>query len=231
MHDYELKKLPAQELDSAIEKATLYRALNQPEEAESICHDVLAIDGKHQNALRVLGLAITDRFGEIVVGLFEEAMKTFEKLESEYDRVYHQGVAWERLGKAHLHRGEGHGALTALEHAIEHFERAEKSRHPATPIRSFGSIDAFACFARTSCSRTRSKRRIPARRASEIDEILARLLARMWRRGHPRAEPTRRAATSGCWSKRARRRGDHVGRSLRQSRAQLRGAVRLSRRR
>jgi tetratricopeptide (TPR) repeat protein len=133
MHDHELKKLPAHELDSAVEKATLYRALNQPEEAESICHDVLAVDEKHQNARRVLGLAITDRFGEIVVGLFEEAMKTFEKLESEYDRVYHQGVAWERLGKAHLHRGEGHGALTALEHAIEHFERAEKIAPSGNP--------------------------------------------------------------------------------------------------
>jgi tetratricopeptide (TPR) repeat protein len=142
MHDYELKKLPAHELASAVEKATLYRALNQPEEAESICHDVLVVDPKHQNALRVLGLAITDRFGEIVVGLFEEAMKIFDKLESEYDRVYHQGVAWERLGKAHLHRGEGHGALTALEHAIEHFERAEKIQR-ATNVESPDPILRF----------------------------------------------------------------------------------------
>jgi len=126
MHDHELKRLPAHELDSAVEKAMLYRELNQPEEAESICQDVLVVDDKHQNARRVLGLAITDRFAEIEVGLFEEAMKVFEKLDVEYDRIYHQGVAWERLGKAHLRRGEGHGALTALEHAIEHFERAEK---------------------------------------------------------------------------------------------------------
>src|SRR5678815_2102788 len=96
-HEHTLKKLAPNELDSAVEKATLYRALNQPEEAESICEDVIAVDGKHQNALRVLGLAITDRFDELGLtfsgGLFEEAMKYFGRLENEYDRVYHEGVA------------------------------------------------------------------------------------------------------------------------------------------
>jgi tetratricopeptide (TPR) repeat protein len=133
MHGLSLKKLPPHELDSAVQKAMLYRELNQPEEAESICNDVLAVDEKHQNALRVLGLAITDRFDELVVGLFEEAMKVFGRLDVEYDRTYHEGVAWERLGKAHLRRGEGHGALTALEHALEHFERAEKIAPPGNP--------------------------------------------------------------------------------------------------
>jgi tetratricopeptide (TPR) repeat protein len=133
MHEHALKKLPAGDLDSAVQKATLYRELNQPEEAESICRDVLAVDPKHQNALRVLGLALTDRFEEVTVGLFEEAVATFAQLTSEYDRVYHEGVAWERLGKAHLKRSEGHGALGALEHAIEHYERAEKIAPPGNP--------------------------------------------------------------------------------------------------
>lgn len=133
MHSHALKKLPAHELDSAVQKAMLYRELNQPEEAESICADVLAVDPKHQNALRVLGLAITDRFEETAVGLFEESMKVFAKLESEYDRIYHEGVAWERLGKAHLKRNEGHGALTALEHALDYFEQAEKLAPSGNP--------------------------------------------------------------------------------------------------
>lgn len=133
MHEHTLKKLPPNELDTAVQKAMLYRELNQPEEAESICEDVLAVDAKHQNALRVLGLAITDRFDETAVGLFDEAMKVFGKLESEYDRVYHEGVAWERLGKSHLRRGEGHGALTALEHALEFFESAGKLAPSGNP--------------------------------------------------------------------------------------------------
>ncbi|HEY1958869.1 MAG TPA: hypothetical protein VGH28_24825 [Polyangiaceae bacterium] len=133
MHEHALKTLSPGELDSAVQKATLYRELNQPEEAESICKDVLAVDAKHQNALRVLGLAVTDRFDEVAVGLFEEAMNAFGKLQNEYDRVYHEGVAWERLGKAHLRRGEGHGALTAIEHALEQYERAEKIAPPNNP--------------------------------------------------------------------------------------------------
>jgi tetratricopeptide (TPR) repeat protein len=132
-HEHTLKKLPSHELDSAVQKAMLYRELNQPEEAESICQDVIAASPSHQNALRVLGLAITDRFDELAVGLFEEAMKVFGRIENEYDRVYHEGVAWERLGKAHLRRGEGHGALGAIEHAIEHYERAEKIAPEGNP--------------------------------------------------------------------------------------------------
>jgi tetratricopeptide (TPR) repeat protein len=133
MHEHALKKLPSGDLAYAVKKAMLYRELSQPEEAESMCKDVLEVDPKHQDALRVLGLALTDRFKEVAVGLFEEAMHVFARLENEYDRVYHEGVAWERLGKAHLERGEGHGALGALEHAIEHYERAEKIAPPGDP--------------------------------------------------------------------------------------------------
>jgi tetratricopeptide (TPR) repeat protein len=125
MHDLKLKLLPARDLDAALQKANRYRDLNQPEEAESICKDILAVDPQHQAALRVLGLALTDRFAEPAVGLFEQAMEAFLHLKDKYDRTYHEGVAWERLGKAHLARGEGHGALTALEHALDLFEEAE----------------------------------------------------------------------------------------------------------
>ncbi len=133
MHALKLKKLSGNELDSALQKASHYRDLNQPEEAQSICEDILAVNPAHQNALRVLGLATTDRFNEMVVGLFEVAMGAFGKLDSEYDRVYHEGVAWERLGKAHLARGEGHSALTAFEHAIDHYERAEQVAPAGNP--------------------------------------------------------------------------------------------------
>jgi hypothetical protein len=47
----------------AVEKAEHYRLLNDPEQAESICLDVLAVAPDHQIALRVLLLAMTDQFG------------------------------------------------------------------------------------------------------------------------------------------------------------------------
>ena len=126
MHDLSLKSLVGHDLKSALEKATLYRALNQPEEAESICEDILAVEPTNQAALRMLGLAITDQLEAPYHGVeaFDHAIKVFAALTSEYERVYHQGIAWERLGKAHLARAEGLGALTSLEHALEHFERA-----------------------------------------------------------------------------------------------------------
>ena len=58
----QLKRLGTRNLEAALAKAEQYRALNQPEEAESICRDVLDEAPEDQHALRTLGLALTDRF-------------------------------------------------------------------------------------------------------------------------------------------------------------------------
>ena len=134
---YELKRLGAQSLEAALEKASVYRDLNQPEEAESICRDVLDVDANSQRALRTLGLALTDKLthpaSQPSVGVFEDALATFERLEAEYERVYYSGVAWERAAKAHLERGEAHSAVTSFEHAMGLFETAEKIAPHGTP--------------------------------------------------------------------------------------------------
>lgn len=125
---YALKQLPRANLDAAVAKAAHYRDLNQPEEAESICRDVLDVDPHNQAAWKILGLAITDRFATGQVGLLEEAVEAFERLGDEYERVYHVGVAWERAAKAHLERNEAHSAVTSFEHALRLFEQAENLR-------------------------------------------------------------------------------------------------------
>jgi tetratricopeptide (TPR) repeat protein len=127
-----LKRLSPANLPAAIARAEHYRDLNQPEEAESICRDVLDVDGAHQAAWRLLGLAITDRFASKEAGLLERAVAAFERLEDEYERNYHVGVAWERAAKAHLERGEAHSAVTAFEHALSLFARVQTMR-PDTP--------------------------------------------------------------------------------------------------
>jgi tetratricopeptide (TPR) repeat protein len=129
---YALKRLPRANLEAAIAKAAHYRDLNQPEEAESICRDVLDVDPQSQQAWKLLGLAITDRFPSGQVGLLEEAIEAFERLGDEYERVYHLGVAWERAAKAHLEKNEAHSAVTAFEHALRLFEKAEGMR-PDSP--------------------------------------------------------------------------------------------------
>ncbi len=121
---YELKRLSTKNLGPALERAKHYRDLNQPDEAESICRDVLEVAPGDQEALKTLGLALTDRFPKRWNQLFDEAIRTFKQLTTEYDRVYYQGVAWERLAKAHLDEGQAHNAAHAFERALEHYERA-----------------------------------------------------------------------------------------------------------
>ena len=58
----ELKRLSTEAIPAALEKALRYRLLNEPAEAESICHDVLHVDPENQQALVLLLLALTDRF-------------------------------------------------------------------------------------------------------------------------------------------------------------------------
>jgi tetratricopeptide (TPR) repeat protein len=129
---FDLKRLPLASLDAAIAKAEHYRDLNQPEEAESICRDVLDVEPAHAKAWKLLGLALTDRFSSGQVGLLEQAIEAFERLPDEYERVYHLGVAWERAAKAHVERNEAHSAVAAFEHALGLFEKAEHMR-PSSP--------------------------------------------------------------------------------------------------
>ncbi len=64
--ELKLKTISQDGIAEAISKAERYRYLNEPEESESICHDILAVDPENQTALRILGLAITDEFaGEV----------------------------------------------------------------------------------------------------------------------------------------------------------------------
>src|SRR5258708_32496099 len=107
---FELRRLPRASLQAAIEKAEHYRDLNQPDEAESICRDVLDVDDTHQTAWKLLGLALTDRFASGQVGLVEEAIEAFGHITDAYQCTYHLGVAWERAAKVHLERKEPHSA-------------------------------------------------------------------------------------------------------------------------
>src|SRR5947199_10821302 len=100
-----LKRLDDKNLAAAIALAKHYRDLNQPEEAESICRDVLEVAPENVEALRTLGLALTDRFSSHWMSLFDEACAAFKKLPTDYERAYYVGIAWERYAKAHLEAG------------------------------------------------------------------------------------------------------------------------------
>jgi len=58
----ELKPLSKEGIAGALARVERYRLLNEPEQAESICQDILRCDADNQEALISLLLAITDQF-------------------------------------------------------------------------------------------------------------------------------------------------------------------------
>jgi tetratricopeptide (TPR) repeat protein len=129
--DYAIKQIHPNGIDAALQKADKYRELGQPAEAESICRDVLAIDPDHQLALRILGLALSDRFEGMSGELFREAQEVFSRLRDPYERVFYEGLACERQAKAQL---AAHPPLvsirTLFDQALAHYAEAERLRPP-----------------------------------------------------------------------------------------------------
>lgn len=126
---HELKSISKAGIPEAIAKAELYRYLNEPEEAESICRDILAVDADHQLARRMLGLAITDQFIGAATDRYAEAESCFASLRDPYERLYYSGLLHERRAKAQLHAGYApHILLPLLEEAMQCFAEAERVR-------------------------------------------------------------------------------------------------------
>jgi len=124
-----LKPISRSGIVEAVAKAELYRYLNEPEEAESICRDILALEPTYQEALRLLGLAITDQFKGDTSDRHTEAARAFESLTSDYERAYYCGILQERRAKAQLRAGLPPQTVkpTFLK-AMKFFEDAERIR-------------------------------------------------------------------------------------------------------
>jgi len=129
--ELKLKTISKSGAGKAISRAESYRYLNEPEEAESICRDILAVEPDHQVALRLLGLAITDQFTGNVSDRYAEAESVFQSLTERYERLYYTGLLHERQAKAQLRAGRPLRTLVVLfENAMACFEQAEKIRPP-----------------------------------------------------------------------------------------------------
>ena len=126
---FELKPLSKDAVDSALAKAERYRLLNEAQEAESICLDVLEVDPGNQQARVMLLLALSDQCGE-AGGAAPRAQQLAGALQNEYERYYYSGLVAERRARAHLQRGGAatHGVYDWLMDALDFFERAERVR-------------------------------------------------------------------------------------------------------
>jgi len=126
-----LKPISKAGIPAAISKVEVYRYLNEPGEAESICRDILAVEPDNQDALRLLGLAVTDQFTGEASDRYVEAGDIFRNLSDEYQRVYHLGLLDERKAKAQLKAGRlPHTVLPTFEGALDNFEKAARIRPP-----------------------------------------------------------------------------------------------------
>ncbi|MCH7532326.1 MAG: hypothetical protein IIB36_11300 [Gemmatimonadetes bacterium] len=128
---FELKPLSPDAVPAALAKAEHYRLLNEPEEAESICIDILEVDPEHQQALINLLLARTDQFQEGSPSLLKQAREVLPRLKREYDRAYYGGLICERQAKTLLRRRGTRSGFVAYEwfqYALEQYELAIASR-------------------------------------------------------------------------------------------------------
>ena len=144
---FDFKPISAAAIPLALEKAERYRLLNEPEQAESICRDVLDVEPTHQPALVMLVLAMTDQFGRSEGGPGPQQAHEFaRKLTDEYQRVYYGGLIREREARALLGRGPSKVfAYDGLREAMEWYEMAE-------PLRPAGNDDAILRW--NACVRT-----------------------------------------------------------------------------
>jgi len=135
---FQLKPLSKQAIPRALEKAEHYRVLNEPDEAESICLDILDTDPANQHALVVLLLALTDQFDAREAAV-QQAKDVVPRLSGEYEQAYYAGIIAERHAKARLGRSGPDATFAAyewLQEAMNWYEKAEG-------IRPSGNDDAI----------------------------------------------------------------------------------------
>jgi len=130
---FKLKPISREAIPRAIQKAERYRLINQSWAAESICRDVLEIDPANQQVLVMLVLALTDQLAEGHGTVMKAVHETLPRITDPYQRAYYTGIASERSGQAHLHRGamgSGGMAYDSFREAMNWYEKAEALRPP-----------------------------------------------------------------------------------------------------
>src|SRR5437868_15549351 len=99
---FAFRLLSKDSIPDALKKAERYRLLGEPDEAESVCLDILQVDPENQDAMVDLILAISDQFGRERRPRVDLAMKVVGELKDEYQHRYYEAVVLERDAPAHI---------------------------------------------------------------------------------------------------------------------------------
>src|SRR2546425_12190132 len=131
--EFKLKKLSAEAIPPALERAERYRLLNEPLQAESICLDILAAEPDNQQALVGLLLALSEQFGENITEKLDRAWSILPKLSDEYQQAYYQGILLERQARLYMRSdapGSNFSAYDLFREGMRLYEKAERLRPP-----------------------------------------------------------------------------------------------------
>ena len=125
------KQISREGVPAALEKAQRYRLLNEPQAAESICEDILAVDPGNQQARILLLLAVTDQLGQQLSAGLRRSRELLGGIDDEYRRRYYTGIIAERYAMAKLRQnapGASEQAYDWLIEAMDAYEQAEAMR-------------------------------------------------------------------------------------------------------
>jgi len=160
---FQLKSLSIEAIDRSLEKAERYRLLNEPDEAESICLDVLAIAHDNQKALVTLLLSLTDQFPTGPADCVRQSQEVAAKLEGAYEQAYYAAIICERRANSRL-AARGVGAETI---AYDLYRQAMQLYERAEGLSPFGNEDALLRW--NTCARQIMKHKLTAA-AEEVRE-------------------------------------------------------------
>jgi len=162
MKDLQLHHIGIDAIPAALEKARQYRSLLEPEQAESICLDILEVQPDNHAARILLILVLTDQFSHSGKPLdVKGVLERIEELPDEYERLYYKGLVSERRARALLHESMSRSFTYGyFREAMHWYEQAEK-------IRPAHNDDAILRW--NACLRTLRRERLQPR--PDRDEV------------------------------------------------------------
>jgi len=124
-----LKDLPQGDMTTALAMAQRCRDVGEPEEAESICLDILASEPGNQQACVNLVLARTDLLDRGLPTGVASARDALAEVTGEYDRAYYDGLICERRARYLLRARGRQSSFVAWEwfgYAMDRFKEAAR---------------------------------------------------------------------------------------------------------